>query len=84
MRKEGSLFGSIDWLIVVIYFVLVALGWFNIFASVYDPVANQSILDMNLNSGRQLVFIGVALVPILVILLLDFRIYESFPRFFMA
>lgn len=82
MRKEGSLFGSIDWLIVIIYFTLVVLGWFNIFASVYDPVANQSILDMNLNSGRQLVFIGVALVPILVILLLDFRIYESFAPLF--
>lgn len=78
MRREGGFFTDLDWLVVFIYFILVALGWFNIFASVYDPVADQSILDINLNSGRQLIFIGVALVPILVILLLDFRIYESF------
>lgn len=78
MRREGGFFTDLDWLVVFIYFILVALGWFNIFASVYDPVAKQSILDLSLNSGRQLIFIGVALVPILVILLLDFRIYESF------
>lgn len=82
MRREGGLFTDLDWLVVLLYFILVALGWFNIFASVYDPVANQSILDMTLNSGRQLIFIGVALVPILVILLLDFRIYESFAPLF--
>lgn len=82
MRREGGLFTDLDWLVVLLYFILVALGWFNIFASVYDPVANQSILDMSLNSGRQLIFIGVALVPILVILLLDFRIYESFAPLF--
>ncbi|KYG78161.1 rod shape-determining protein RodA [Roseivirga spongicola] len=82
MRREGGFFTDLDWLVVFIYFILVALGWFNIFASVYDPVANQSILDMTLNSGRQLIFIGVALVPILVILLLDFRIYESFAPLF--
>lgn len=78
MRREGGFFTDLDWLVVFIYFILVGLGWFNIFASVYDPVAKQSILDLSLNSGRQLIFIGVALVPILVILLLDFRIYESF------
>jgi rod shape determining protein RodA len=82
LRREGGFFTDLDWLVVFIYFILVALGWFNIFASVYDPVANQSILDMTLNSGRQLIFIGVALVPILVILLLDFRIYESFAPLF--
>lgn len=84
MRREGGFFTDLDWLVVFIYFILVALGWFNIFASVYDPVANQSILDLSLNSGRQLIFIGVALVPILVILLLDFRIYESFAPIYYA
>ena len=82
MRREGGFFTDLDWLVVFLYFILVALGWFNIFASVYDPVANQSILDLSLNSGRQLIFIGVAFIPILVILLLDFRIYESFAPLF--
>lgn len=82
MRKEGGLFSDLDLLVVLIYFVLVILGWFNIFASVYDPVQNQSILDFTLNSGKQLMWMGASLVLILVILLLDFRIYESFTPIF--
>lgn len=82
MRKEGGIFSDLDWLVVLIYFVLVILGWFNIFASVYDPVQNQSILDFSLNSGKQMLFIGATVILITVILLLDFRIYESFSPIF--
>lgn len=82
MRKEGGLFSDLDWLVVLIYFVLVILGWFNIFASVYDPVQDQSIIDFSLNSGKQLMWMGASLFLILVILLLDFRIYETFTPIF--
>lgn len=78
MRRQGGLFGDLDWLVVFLYLILVALGWFNIFASVYDPVQDQSIFDLSLNSGKQLLFIGTCGVLIITILLLDFRIYESF------
>jgi len=54
------------------------MGWFNIFASVYDPESASNIFDLSLNSGRQLLFIGGAVFLIIIILLLDFRIYESF------
>lgn len=78
MRREGGFFTDLDWLVVFLYFILVALGWFNIFASVYDPVQDQSIFDLTLNSGKQLLWIGTSVIIIIVILLLDFRIYESF------
>ncbi|WP_420384880.1 rod shape-determining protein RodA [Roseivirga sp.] len=78
MRREGGLFGDLDWLVVFLYFILVTLGWFNIFASVYDPVQEQSIFDLTLESGKQLLWIGTSVILITVILLLDFRIYESF------
>lgn len=82
MRKEGGLFSDLDWLIVLIYFVLVMLGWFNIFASVYDPQQDQSILDFSLNSGKQLIWIGASIILIVIILLLDFRVYETFTPIF--
>lgn len=78
MRREGGFFTDLDWLVVFLYFILVILGWFNIFASVYDPVQDQSIFDLSLNSGKQLLWIGTSVIIIIVILLLDFRIYESF------
>jgi rod shape determining protein RodA len=58
------------------------MGWFNIFASVYDPEFASNIFDLSLSSGRQLLFIAGAVVLIAVILLLDFRIYESFAPVF--
>ncbi|PIQ47957.1 MAG: rod shape-determining protein RodA [Cytophagales bacterium CG12_big_fil_rev_8_21_14_0_65_40_12] len=78
MRKGESILKHLDWSIVLLYVILVIMGWFNIFASVYDPESASNIFDLSLNSGRQLLFIGGAVFLIIIILLLDFRIYESF------
>jgi rod shape determining protein RodA len=77
LSREGGFFSNLDWLTVFLYFILVILGWFNIYASIYDPVQDLSILDMGINSGKQVLWIGTAIILIIVILLLDFRIYES-------
>jgi len=82
LRNEGGLFGNLDWLVVFLYLILCALGWFNIYASVYDPVQDQSILDFSITSGKQLFFLGGSLILIVVILLLDFRVYETFAPIF--
>jgi rod shape determining protein RodA len=66
-----------DWVTVLIYAVMVLLGWFNIFAAVYDENLNQSIFDLSLNSGRQMMFIGVSVVIIIAILIVDMRFYEA-------
>ncbi len=66
-----------DWLTVVIYLVMVVLGWLNIYAAVYDETMHQSIFDLSLNSGRQLIFIAAAAVIILAILIVDMRFYEA-------
>jgi rod shape determining protein RodA len=67
----------IDWLTIFIFVAMVLFGWFNIFAAVYDAQANQSIFDFNLNSGKQLVWIGTALILIIIILVLDYKFYDS-------
>lgn len=67
-----------DWVTVSLYAIMVILGWFNIFAAVYDETTNQSIFDLSLNSGRQLMFIGASLILILAILIVDMRFYETF------
>jgi rod shape determining protein RodA len=66
-----------DWVTVVIYIALVFMGWVNIFASVYDETAQQSILDFSLSSGRQLMFIAASGLIILAILIVDMRFYET-------
>lgn len=66
-----------DWVTVLIYIALVLMGWLNIFASVYDETAHQSILDLSLSSGRQLMFIAASGLIILAILIVDMRFYEA-------
>lgn len=57
---------------------LVALGWFNIYAAVYDETVSQSMWDLSLNSGRQMIFILASVVIIMGIIIIDMRFYEAF------
>lgn len=78
MRQEKSLFYNVDWLVVLIYFILVIAGWMNIFAAVYDEESAMSIFDFSLNSGKQFLWIMTSIGIIIAIMAIDFRFYESF------
>ncbi|MBK7651111.1 MAG: rod shape-determining protein RodA [Flammeovirgaceae bacterium] len=82
MRNEADISGKLDWVTVLLYIILVALGWINIFAAVYDETTNQTIWDLSLNSGRQLMFIAASFVIILAIIIIDMRFYETFAYLF--
>ena len=78
MRQEGSILNKIDWVVVIIYFILVFLGWLNIYAAVYDEEAHKSIFHLSLNSGKQFLWIITSILIIIVIMTIDFRFYDSF------
>lgn len=77
MRKEVSITEGIDWITVMIYAALVLLGWGNVFASVYDESLSQSMWDLKINSGRQMMFIGISVFLIIGILAVDMRFFEA-------
>ena len=81
MRDE-NISGKLDWVTVSLYLVLVTLGWVNIYAAVYDDTVKQTIWDLSLNSGRQLLFIAASLFIIMVIIIMDMRFYETFAYLF--
>jgi rod shape determining protein RodA len=58
--------------------IMVTLGWFNIFAAVYDDQLKKSIFDVSLNSGKQLMWIGTTVILIMIILVVDYKFYDSF------
>jgi rod shape determining protein RodA len=78
MRNEISISNKMDWVTVLVYALLVLMGWLNIFAAVYDESANKAIYSLSLNSGRQLMFIATSFILILAILIIDMRFYETF------
>ncbi|GHM99624.1 rod shape-determining protein RodA [Cytophagales bacterium WSM2-2] len=82
MRRDDDISGKIDWTTVMMFLALMALGWLNIFAAVYNGEANQSIFDLSLNPGRQLLFIAAALIIAFAITIIDMRFYETFAYVF--
>jgi len=78
MRRDEVLSNQIDWFTIGLYFLIVMLGWLNIFAAVYDETLNQSIFDFSLNSGKQLIWIASSIVLIVLIMSLDYKFYDTF------
>ncbi len=79
MRGEADInINRVDWIVVGIYFALVIIGWFNIYAAVFDSQYPKAIYDLSINSGQQILRIGVALVLIVLIMVADFRFFENF------
>jgi rod shape determining protein RodA len=76
--REEKITNKVDWVTVLIYGVIVLWGWVNIFSVTYDENANQSIFDLSLNSGRQMMFIIISMFIIAAILIIDMRFYETF------
>lgn len=63
---------------------MVMVGWVSIYAAVYDPSLQKSILDFSLNSGKQVVWLASACVLIILILIIDFRSFETLAYFIYA
>jgi rod shape determining protein RodA len=77
MRSNDLPISRVDWPTVLVYFALVIIGWFNIYAAVFDGQAAKSIFDFSINSGKQLVWIGASVAIILVIMAADHRLFEN-------
>ena len=76
-----SVLKRIDWLTVLIYLALLTIGWTNIYSSTFTDL-DISIFDFGTLHGKQLFFIGVSFIAILVILSLDVGLYERFSSLF--
>ncbi|AXG68270.1 rod shape-determining protein RodA [Kordia sp. SMS9] len=77
MSREVKFVKKIDWLSILLYFLLVGIGWINIYSASVTESAN-GLLDMNQLYGKQLFFIGTSLVLILLILSIEAKFYERF------
>ena len=76
-KKAPSLWGSVDWLTIFIYLVLLALGWMSVCGACYDYDQAGSILDFSTRSGMQIIWIASSLLLALLILMADDRLMES-------
>lgn len=66
-----------DWLTIFIYFLLVAIGWVNIYSASLDDAAT-SVFDFGQIYGKQLIWILLSVLLIIVLLSLEAKFYERF------
>jgi len=71
------MWANLDWVIISLFLILVIMGWLNIYAAVYNE-EHQSIFDTTQRYGKQMIWIGAAMVLALVILLIDTNFYVFF------
>lgn len=77
MRDRKSILQNLDWITLLLYFFLVLIGWISIYAAVYSD-AHTSIFDMDMNYGKQLIWIVTSLVMAVVIMIIDANFYYTF------
>ena len=76
-HRNRSLTKTIDWSLVVCWFILILIGWASIYASVHasEPL---SIFDFASRSGKQFVWMSTALgIAMIILFVIPPRIYES-------
>jgi rod shape determining protein RodA len=81
LNNRNNIWLNLDWITVVLYLMLVFIGWINIYAAVYNE-EHQSILDMGQRYGKQLIWIIAGIVLAVVVLSVDSKFYVVFAYHF--
>ncbi|MGQ7869593.1 rod shape-determining protein RodA [Sunxiuqinia sp. sy24] len=83
MARRNNIWANLDWFSIILYLILVFMGWINIYAAVYNE-EHSSILDMTQRYGKQLIWIGAALVIGFTLIIIDSKFYVFFAYAFYA
>lgn len=81
MARQEKISKNLDWITVLLFIVCVTVGWFNIYAAIYNPENPLWFGDpgfFETNAGRQLIWIGTTILLIIAILVIDYRFYDTF------
>ncbi len=80
LRNKSNILLELDWGIILLYFILVALGWFSIYATTFSE--GTELFDFSTHYGKQLLFIILSIVLIVLILSIEASFYERFSSVF--
>ena len=80
MKRSESILLRIDKITVLLFLVMVILGWLNIYAAVYNE-EHKGLLDLSQRYGKQFVWILAAIVLAVFVVIIDNRFYFFFGYF---
>lgn len=76
-QSSNRFFFNVDWVTILIYIALCAIGLINIYASIYNA-EESTAFNFSTNYGKQLIFIITGLILGFSILLLDGKFFSIF------
>jgi rod shape determining protein RodA len=76
-QQNNRFFFNVDWITILIYVALCAIGFVNIYASIYTGT-DSDLFNFGSNYGKQLIFIITGLILGFSILLLDAKFFSVF------
>lgn len=81
MRNREQISGNVDWVTALIYSLLIIIGWLSIFtASAGEDVS--TLFDLSTRYGKQLMWIGFAVVLAGIIMIIDAKFFSTFSYVF--
>lgn len=81
MARQDSITGKIDWLTVILYTLLVLIGWFVIY-SASSGGDDKSIFDTSINSGKQFQWMVASALIAFIVLIVEARFYVTLSYVF--
>ena len=80
MKRSVNIWNSIDKISILLYLALIIMGWFNIYAAVYNE-ERAGIFDLTQRYGKQFVWIIASIVLAIFVVIIDNRFYFFFSWF---
>jgi rod shape determining protein RodA len=77
IQQGNRFFFNVDWVSILIFVALCAIGFVNIYASVYNP-DTSAVFNFTTNYGKQMIFVFTALIVGFSILLVDAKFFSVF------
>ena len=81
IRSKANILLELDWLLIILYLVLITAGWFTIYATT-QTTEQVDLINLTTYYGKQLIWIGFSFVIIFIILIFDASFYERFSSVF--
>jgi rod shape determining protein RodA len=75
--EKNNIFYGIDWILIILYILLIGFGWMNIYAASVSDESTE-IFDLATRSGKQLLWIILCIPLIIFILFFNSKFYEKY------
>ncbi|NQV77803.1 MAG: rod shape-determining protein RodA [Lutibacter sp.] len=75
--RKNNIFQGIDWILILFYFILIFIGWLNIYSATITEDSHD-LINFSTEYGKQLIWIGLSFPLILLILLFEAKLYEKY------